>query len=182
METPKGSKSADRFDLLLMDEGEYYFKDYLCNYHPSEEAHGKVQGHLKVCSHSVFFVPRNMHDAVFRIAFEDTLLVEKYSRAMKEEDTPQPGDKAFGKDKGGSGKKAKGRKGGEHSKDDDGNQKIAEGFTVYATQRTDMKFGNRNTSYVRHKGMPARGLGAHSQQLCRRSLLLGLPSEHLSAD
>jgi hypothetical protein len=39
---------TDRFTLLLLEEGEYYFKDYACHYHPTTTGH-RVAGHLKLC-------------------------------------------------------------------------------------------------------------------------------------
>jgi hypothetical protein len=30
-------KSSDRFNLLMLEEGEYYFSDFPCHYHPTQK-------------------------------------------------------------------------------------------------------------------------------------------------
>eukprot|EP00232_Nephroselmis_pyriformis_P008656 CAMPEP_0182883068 /NCGR_PEP_ID=MMETSP0034_2-20130328/18168_1 /TAXON_ID=156128 /ORGANISM="Nephroselmis pyriformis, Strain CCMP717" /LENGTH=360 /DNA_ID=CAMNT_0025016191 /DNA_START=185 /DNA_END=1263 /DNA_ORIENTATION=- len=69
-------EGGDRFSLLFLEEKEYYFKDYTCHYYPTGTGH-KVAGHLKICSHSLFFVPRNLHEPIFRVAFKHTTKIEK---------------------------------------------------------------------------------------------------------
>lgn len=32
----------DRFSLLLLEEGEYYFMDFMCHYHPTKNGHRYV--------------------------------------------------------------------------------------------------------------------------------------------
>jgi len=36
----------------------------------------RVAGSLKVCSRSLFFVPRDVHQPIFRVPFQDTSAVE----------------------------------------------------------------------------------------------------------
>eukprot|EP00241_Pyramimonas_parkeae_P019516 CAMPEP_0114293378 /NCGR_PEP_ID=MMETSP0059-20121206/9562_1 /TAXON_ID=36894 /ORGANISM="Pyramimonas parkeae, Strain CCMP726" /LENGTH=306 /DNA_ID=CAMNT_0001415087 /DNA_START=487 /DNA_END=1404 /DNA_ORIENTATION=+ len=73
----------DRFSLLLLEEGEYYFMDFMCHYHPTKNGH-RVAGHLKLCSNSVFFVPRNVMEPIFRIPFASTLAIDR----VQAEDRP----------------------------------------------------------------------------------------------
>eukprot|EP00850_Spirogloea_muscicola_P000597 SM000002S05677 [mRNA] locus=s2:1500317:1510139:+ [translate_table: standard] len=109
-------EGPDRFSLLLLGDGEYYFKDYSCHYHPLGSVH-RVAGHLKVCSASIFFVPRNLHEPIFRLEYCNTSRIER---------SPGPSS--------------------------DASQTEEEFFVVAAKERTDMKIGNRNSPYVRHKG------------------------------
>ena len=34
-----GESSSDRFNLLLLEDGEYYFTDFECYYHPTKKGH-----------------------------------------------------------------------------------------------------------------------------------------------
>jgi len=110
---------TDRFSLLLLEEGEYYFKDYACHYHPTTTGH-RVAGHLKLCSASLYFVPRNVMEPIFRIPFSATLRME----SVEDHGVPATA--------------------GAHD----------ETLRVAATERIDMRMGNRNMPYVAHRVRP----------------------------
>ncbi|KDD73189.1 hypothetical protein H632_c2444p0, partial [Helicosporidium sp. ATCC 50920] len=62
-----GDARSDRFDPLLMAEGEYYFRDYSCNHWRSPTI--RVPGQLKLCSLSLYIVPRDVHEPITRLPF-----------------------------------------------------------------------------------------------------------------
>lgn len=59
--------SKQRFDLLLLDDGEYYFRDYTCYFWRDST---RIFGHLKVCSMGLFFVPRDVKEPIFRVPYK----------------------------------------------------------------------------------------------------------------
>ena len=66
-----------RFNLLLLDEGEIYFDDFAAVFYPSEGSDEdslkrRVEGRLKLCSASVFFVPK--------VCFSNGELMRSFSR------------------------------------------------------------------------------------------------------
>ncbi|KAI3438042.1 hypothetical protein D9Q98_000485 [Chlorella vulgaris] len=70
-----GSAAAsDRFNLLLLEDGEYFFKGHTAYWWT--EAGTRVVGSLQVCSHSLFFVPRDLQQPIFRIPFKSTTAIE----------------------------------------------------------------------------------------------------------
>lgn len=81
----------DRFSLLLLEENEFYFKDYTCNLLPTNRGQ-RIAGHLKVCSASLFFVPRNLHEPIFRVPFKSASKLERVAPASEAQNT---GDEYF---------------------------------------------------------------------------------------
>ena len=56
-------KTGGRFNLLLLENGEYYFEDFGAIYYlPGDENvpffHRKLEGRIKLCSSSLLFVPK----------------------------------------------------------------------------------------------------------------------------
>ncbi|GAB4819113.1 hypothetical protein N2152v2_006159 [Parachlorella kessleri] len=66
--------SSERFNLLLLEDGEYYFRDHACYYWKERR---RVAGQLKVCSLSLYFVPRDIQEPVFRVPYKSTTLLEE---------------------------------------------------------------------------------------------------------
>lgn len=66
--------TPERFSLLLLDDGEYYFRSHTAYYWTHDGK--RVVGSLKVCSHSLFFVPREVQQPIFRIPFHSTSAIE----------------------------------------------------------------------------------------------------------
>eukprot|EP01114_Cavostelium_apophysatum_P011697 TRINITY_DN260_c1_g1_i1.p1 TRINITY_DN260_c1_g1~~TRINITY_DN260_c1_g1_i1.p1 ORF type:complete len:896 (-),score=250.63 TRINITY_DN260_c1_g1_i1:12-2699(-) len=69
------SKGSQRFSLLLLDEGEYYFDDFSGFYYPPSETDElsfkrRVKGRLKLCSLSVIFDPDDHKLPITRIPFK----------------------------------------------------------------------------------------------------------------
>ncbi|KAK9868121.1 hypothetical protein WJX84_006728 [Apatococcus fuscideae] len=102
----------DRFSLLLLEDGEYYFRDYNCHLWPSGKE--RQPGYLKVCSMSLYFVPRDVQQPIMRLPFNATTSLER----SLDERSPSGEDI----------------------------------FQVNFNLRIDMKPGNRNLPYTRHKG------------------------------
>ncbi|CAI5506687.1 unnamed protein product [Closterium sp. Naga37s-1] len=106
-------EGPDRFNLLLLEEGEYYFKDYACNYYPNGGVQ-RVPGHLKLCSASIFFVPKSTLEPVFRIPFGCVSAVDRAAHM--------------------------------------GGERGEEFLIICASERTDVKVGNRHAPYRHHRG------------------------------
>ncbi|BDA48009.1 probable protein FAN at N-terminal half [Coccomyxa sp. Obi] len=65
----------ERFSLLLLEEEEYYFRDYSCLY--LKDTDTRVPGHLKVCSAALYFVPRAVQEPIFRVPYRSTSHIER---------------------------------------------------------------------------------------------------------
>ncbi|KAK9819324.1 hypothetical protein WJX74_006280 [Apatococcus lobatus] len=102
----------DRFSLLLLEDGEYYFRDYNCHLWPAGKE--RLAGYLKVCSMSLYFVPRDANAPIMRLPFNATTSLER----SLDERSPSGEDM----------------------------------FQVNFSLRIDMKPGNRDLPYTRHKG------------------------------
>lgn len=63
-----GTDGQDRFSLLFLEDGEYYFRDFHC--HHCKDGSARVAGDLKVCSASLYFVPRAALETIFRVPFQ----------------------------------------------------------------------------------------------------------------
>ena len=64
----KGWESrVQRFSLLLLQEGEYYFRDYNCIQLSGSNI--RLEGQLKICSLSIYFVPHNLNEPVFWLPY-----------------------------------------------------------------------------------------------------------------
>ncbi|QDZ18310.1 BEACH domain-containing protein [Chloropicon primus] len=65
----KGWKTrVQRFSLLLLQEGEYYFRDYNCIQLSGSNI--RLEGQLKICSSSIYYVPQNLNEPVFRLPYQ----------------------------------------------------------------------------------------------------------------
>ncbi|KAL4452133.1 hypothetical protein ABPG75_007795 [Micractinium tetrahymenae] len=60
----------ERFSLLLLEDGEYYFRSHTAYFWPPDNK--RQLGSLKFCSRSFFFVPRDVQQPIFRVPFEAT--------------------------------------------------------------------------------------------------------------
>ena len=64
-----------RFNLLMLDEGEYYIDDFVTDYiraDPSDTCRGTItpaKGRLKLCTASLFFVPEDTAIPVMRFSY-----------------------------------------------------------------------------------------------------------------
>lgn len=85
--------AEDRFSLLLLEDGEYYFKDYTSVYHAGTKV--KIMGQLKICSMSVFFVPWNTNEPIFRIPFAKTTTVERVEKRKSDNDRAEGKNQFF---------------------------------------------------------------------------------------
>ncbi|KAL6073187.1 NSMAF [Balamuthia mandrillaris] len=72
-----------RFSLLLLSEGEYYFDDFSATYYPGEDdaraLKQKMSGRLKLCSCSLFFVPKEKRYPIMRLPFSHTRYIERWT-------------------------------------------------------------------------------------------------------
>ena len=75
---------VQRFSLLLLQEGEYYFRDYNCIQLSGSNI--RLEGHLKICSSSIYFVPHNLNEPVFRLPYQ-TITRVKPSDTVEELET-----------------------------------------------------------------------------------------------
>jgi factor associated with neutral sphingomyelinase activation len=73
------SRSAGRFNLLLLEDGEYYLEDVIVCYCPVPPGKGvkfgplwarRQKGRLKLCTHSVFFVPNDTALPISKFCFK----------------------------------------------------------------------------------------------------------------
>ncbi|XRB05769.1 factor associated with neutral sphingomyelinase activation [Pycnococcus provasolii] len=85
------AESSDRFSLLLLEDGEFFFRDYTINLLPTNRGQ-RIAGHLKVCSASLFFVPRNLHEPIFRMPYKTISKLERTEPASEAQNT---GDEYF---------------------------------------------------------------------------------------
>lgn len=58
----------NRFSLLLLEPGEYYFEDYIASLAISKN-NTWLNGRLKVCSLSLVFDPKDYHKPIIKIPF-----------------------------------------------------------------------------------------------------------------
>jgi len=58
----------NRFSLLLLEPGEYYFEDYIASLAVTENDTW-LSGRLKVCSLSLVFDPKDYHKPILKIPF-----------------------------------------------------------------------------------------------------------------
>lgn len=71
------------FDLLCLQEDEYYFRDYTCQFSivtvaadgDTSSVPALANGVLKLCSSSVYLVPENLDDPVVRIPLDCVALI-----------------------------------------------------------------------------------------------------------
>lgn len=58
----------NRFSLLLLEPGEYYFEDYIALLEISKNS-TLISGRLKVCSLSLVFDPKEYYKPIIKIPF-----------------------------------------------------------------------------------------------------------------
>lgn len=72
------SGRTGRFNLLLLEDGEYYLEDVIVSYAPIPPGKGvkfprvwarRQKGRLKLCTHSVFFVPNDVAQPISKFCF-----------------------------------------------------------------------------------------------------------------
>ncbi|XP_053324288.1 protein FAN [Spea bombifrons] len=71
--------SKERFSLLLLDQGEYFFEQHLA-YHICKEtelSERNIYGSLKICSKSLIFEPDDITIPIFKIALRDCAKIEE---------------------------------------------------------------------------------------------------------
>eukprot|EP00899_Mesostigma_viride_P026278 jgi/Mesvir1/6835/Mv09015-RA.2 len=69
---------SDRFNLLHLQEGEYYFKDFTYElYNDPSTSHHRSAGILKVCSASLIFVPRKQEEPMFRVPLQHVTDIQR---------------------------------------------------------------------------------------------------------
>ena len=66
--TPLSNLINHDFDLLSLQEDEYYFRDYSCTFIDGD--HDPLAAALKVCSSSFYLVPYDLEKPVVRIPLE----------------------------------------------------------------------------------------------------------------
>lgn len=81
------TSSKERFNLLLLDPGEIYFEDYSVFYYPSglseqEAIKRKQRGHLKICSKSLVFVPKESQHAILKFPLRYVTEVDEWSGGL----------------------------------------------------------------------------------------------------
>lgn len=74
---------SERFSLLLLEPGEIYFEDFSVYYYPpaeteEESVRNKHRGHLKVCSKSVVFVPKEKQHPILKIPLKNAENIAEY--------------------------------------------------------------------------------------------------------
>eukprot|EP00271_Cylindrocystis_brebissonii_P020385 TRINITY_DN6725_c0_g2_i1.p1 TRINITY_DN6725_c0_g2~~TRINITY_DN6725_c0_g2_i1.p1 ORF type:complete len:926 (+),score=154.21 TRINITY_DN6725_c0_g2_i1:58-2835(+) len=80
----KEQYGGDRFNLLLLEEGEYYFKDFPCLYSP-REGDPRSMGTLKMCSDCLFFSPLDEDQPVVRIRYVNVQALERGPKTVSED-------------------------------------------------------------------------------------------------
>lgn len=75
-----GAKAAERFSLLLLEEDEFFVRDYSADYVRAGETNSKWSGRLKVCSHSVVFDPEDIRQPLLRLPLRHMTRIGKYER------------------------------------------------------------------------------------------------------
>lgn len=74
----------ERFSLLLLEPGEIYFEDFSVYYYPDgrvdggSESNRQQRGHLKVCSKSVVFVPKDIEWPILKFPMKNVQSIEEY--------------------------------------------------------------------------------------------------------
>eukprot|EP01132_Coremiostelium_polycephalum_P008629 gene8629-10620_t len=73
------NKPKLRFNLILMDEGEYYFDDYSATLYPPQQTEEeswirRIKGRILVCSSSIFFEPDDIKLPIMKFPFKDIKL------------------------------------------------------------------------------------------------------------
>ena len=77
-------KAAKRFSLLLLEEGEDYVEDWVCEARWPANVSGnwqglpKLQGRLRLCSKSLFFEPDDVRIPIVRCAHPQLLMDKRY--------------------------------------------------------------------------------------------------------
>ncbi|KAK6184595.1 hypothetical protein SNE40_007040 [Patella caerulea] len=76
-----------RFSLLLLEPGEIYFEDFSVYYYPvglpeAEAIKKKQRGHLKICSKSIVFVPKEIHLPIIKFPMKYVSLIEEWSGGL----------------------------------------------------------------------------------------------------
>ncbi|XP_063441618.1 protein FAN-like isoform X2 [Mytilus trossulus] len=79
--------SKERFNLLLLDPGEIYFEDYSVFYYPcglpeQEAIKRKQRGHLKICSKSMVFVPKESQYPILKFPLRYVTEVDEWSGGL----------------------------------------------------------------------------------------------------
>ncbi|XP_052232540.1 protein FAN-like isoform X2 [Dreissena polymorpha] len=78
----------ERFSLLLLEPGEIYFDDFSVNYYPVDHdtedinhvnEKRKQRGHLKICSKSAVFVPKEKEYPILKIPLKNVSSIDEYS-------------------------------------------------------------------------------------------------------
>lgn len=67
-ETPLSNLINHDFDLLSLQEDEYYFRDYSCTFIDGDNT--PLAATLKLCSCSLYLVPHGLENPVVRVPFE----------------------------------------------------------------------------------------------------------------
>ncbi|KAK2079193.1 hypothetical protein QBZ16_002884 [Prototheca wickerhamii] len=67
--------SSDRFDPLLLAEGEYWFRDHSCNVWSPQKR--RLPAQLKVCSQSLYLVPRYSTEPILRLPYRALTALEE---------------------------------------------------------------------------------------------------------
>ncbi|EGG18026.1 BEACH domain-containing protein [Cavenderia fasciculata] len=80
----QSNKQKFRFNLILMDEGEYYFDDYSASYYPQADTEDeswakRTKGRILVCSSSIFFEPDDIGLPIMRFPFKEMLAIGELS-------------------------------------------------------------------------------------------------------
>ncbi|KAL4234400.1 hypothetical protein ACF0H5_006047 [Mactra antiquata] len=78
----------ERFSLLLLEPGEIYFEDYSVYFYPSYEddataEKNKQRGHLKICSNSIVFVPKEKEFSILKVLFKNVSKIDEYEPSLK---------------------------------------------------------------------------------------------------
>jgi len=80
-------RNPNRFSLLLLEEGEYYFDDYEAAYYPtsaSDQAaiQNKQVGRVKVCSKSILFAPDKSRYPILKFPFDNVVGCGKWNGSL----------------------------------------------------------------------------------------------------
>ncbi|XP_076470367.1 protein FAN-like [Babylonia areolata] len=77
----------ERFSLLLLEPGEIYFEDFSVYYFPDGDLDNPApnrqqQGHLKVCSKSVVFVPKQIQWPIIKFPMRNVEKIEEHEPGL----------------------------------------------------------------------------------------------------
>ncbi|KAL8570476.1 hypothetical protein ACOMHN_034511 [Nucella lapillus] len=80
-------RDVGRFSLLLLEPGEIYFEDFSVYYFPDGDIdthapHRQQQGHLKVCSKSVVFVPKQIQWPIIKFPMRNVEKIEEHEPGL----------------------------------------------------------------------------------------------------